>query len=315
MISKIISGGQTGTDVAALRAAKSLGVATGGTMPRGFLTLSGKRPEYKAMYGMVESYSPGYAFRTASNVRDADFTLCIALDFTSTGERCTSRAIVDTGRPSFRVQLVRNHVLLAPLDDDWMQYAIDAIEACSCRWGRDIVLNVCGNAEQHAAGIEFTAEKMIMALKYVIEFELGEWFMDGETAMERRWSRNLHAARVYDSGNDANGMRWKWNALSPDSFRAEHGGAETKAGAMRRADDVLNRWCYPAEQDEPRRLCSWNLCGAPAVCRVLVRRFDGCRQPGGHRCEKHAKSSEPGWPIDSRHPVDAEFVIAGLGNQ
>jgi len=35
----VISGGQCGVDVAALRAAKSCGLRTGGMMPRGFRTL------------------------------------------------------------------------------------------------------------------------------------------------------------------------------------------------------------------------------------------------------------------------------------
>jgi hypothetical protein len=37
MFMKIISGGQSGADQAAWRAAKAFGIATGGWMPRGFL--------------------------------------------------------------------------------------------------------------------------------------------------------------------------------------------------------------------------------------------------------------------------------------
>lgn len=48
---RVISGGQCGVDVAALRAAKRAGLQTGGTMPRGWRTLDGPRPEYAAEYG------------------------------------------------------------------------------------------------------------------------------------------------------------------------------------------------------------------------------------------------------------------------
>ena len=47
----VISGGQNGTDRAALEAAHYLGMKTGGWAPRGFLTCAGKKPEL------------GYAFK------------------------------------------------------------------------------------------------------------------------------------------------------------------------------------------------------------------------------------------------------------
>jgi hypothetical protein len=48
MLAKIISGGQTGTDQAAWRAAKTYGITTGGRMPERFITEDGPRPEVKA---------------------------------------------------------------------------------------------------------------------------------------------------------------------------------------------------------------------------------------------------------------------------
>jgi predicted Rossmann-fold nucleotide-binding protein len=38
MLTRVISGGQTGVDQAALRAAKTRGIATGGFAPKGWLT-------------------------------------------------------------------------------------------------------------------------------------------------------------------------------------------------------------------------------------------------------------------------------------
>jgi hypothetical protein len=46
MLDRIIGGFQGGADQGAIRAAKALGVPTGGYMPLGFLTEAGPRPEF-----------------------------------------------------------------------------------------------------------------------------------------------------------------------------------------------------------------------------------------------------------------------------
>lgn len=51
---RIISGGQTGVDQAALRAAKRVGLPTGGWMPKGFLVEYDFRPDFAELYGMQE---------------------------------------------------------------------------------------------------------------------------------------------------------------------------------------------------------------------------------------------------------------------
>ena len=50
-ISKVVSGGQNGSDQAALRAAKELQIPTGGWMPKDWMTLDGPRPEFEELYG------------------------------------------------------------------------------------------------------------------------------------------------------------------------------------------------------------------------------------------------------------------------
>jgi hypothetical protein len=76
---KIISGGQRGADRAGLEAARALGIATGGTAPKGWKVRlpSGEDasdPEL-AGSGLVESRSPSYPARTRANVRDSDGTV------------------------------------------------------------------------------------------------------------------------------------------------------------------------------------------------------------------------------------------------
>src|SRR4051812_38794183 len=56
----VISGGQTGADIGALRAAKALGIATGGYAPLGWRTETGERPSLGIDYGLVESDSADY---------------------------------------------------------------------------------------------------------------------------------------------------------------------------------------------------------------------------------------------------------------
>ncbi len=74
MIKKIISGGQTGADRAALDFAIKLGIPYGGWIPKGRITEEGALPE---KYQMQEMPTESYAARTEQNVIDSDGTLII----------------------------------------------------------------------------------------------------------------------------------------------------------------------------------------------------------------------------------------------
>src|SRR5262249_19387201 len=91
MLEKVISGGQTGADQGALRSAKKAGIATGGWMPKGFLTEDGPRPEFAEWFGMQEHWSPRYPPRTEMNVADSDVTLWFGVG-DSAGYWCTAHA-------------------------------------------------------------------------------------------------------------------------------------------------------------------------------------------------------------------------------
>lgn len=95
MLKKVISGGQIGVDIAALRAAKRAGLETGGYAPKGFRTKdkSGSNSELGSVYGLTELVSPKYPPRTEMNVVNSDATMLIAKDITSPGERLTTRLI------------------------------------------------------------------------------------------------------------------------------------------------------------------------------------------------------------------------------
>jgi len=104
MIKKIISGGQTGVDRAALDAAIKLSIAHGGWIPRGRLTESGPLPQ---KYRMKETRTSSYAERTEKNVLDADGTLIISRGPLTGGSDYTREMAVKHQRPWLHVDL--NH--------------------------------------------------------------------------------------------------------------------------------------------------------------------------------------------------------------
>jgi len=74
MIKKIISGGQTGADRAALDSAIKLGIPHGGWIPKGRITEEGSLPD---KYQLQEIPTDSYSKRTEQNVIDSDGTLII----------------------------------------------------------------------------------------------------------------------------------------------------------------------------------------------------------------------------------------------
>lgn len=75
MLRKIISGGQTGVDQAALDVAINFGIPHGGWIPKGRKTEAGKLPD---KYKLKEMSSSSYPKRTEQNVIDSDATLIIS---------------------------------------------------------------------------------------------------------------------------------------------------------------------------------------------------------------------------------------------
>ena len=75
-IQKIISGGQTGVDRAALDVAINRGIPHGGWCPKGRKSEDGTIPE---IYVLQETDTSAYEERTEKNVRGSDGTLIISL--------------------------------------------------------------------------------------------------------------------------------------------------------------------------------------------------------------------------------------------
>lgn len=96
MLRRIISGGQTGVDRAALDAALELQFTAGGWCPAGRRAEDGEIP---ARYPLVELPQGGYRRRTLKNVVEADATVIIHFGEMQGGTAATRRFCIEAVRP------------------------------------------------------------------------------------------------------------------------------------------------------------------------------------------------------------------------
>jgi len=164
MLKRVISGGQAGWDIAALRAAKSAGLLTGGWMPKGFLTIQGAHPEYAEMYGIKEHTSADWSPRTFANVRDSQRTVIFTYG-NSRGTVLTKQACEKHHRPVWVVPVRWFKGDLQNTEDGQMLNTPEAIawyaNALWAHIGESTVLNVAGNRGPH---YEEPAERFLTAL-------------------------------------------------------------------------------------------------------------------------------------------------------
>src|SRR4029434_3154344 len=96
-IRKIVSGGQTGADTAALFFALRYGFEHGGWCPRGRKRETGIIP---SSFHLQETHSRGYFQRTEWNVRDSDGTVIFTIAGRLIGGcRKTARCAREQGKP------------------------------------------------------------------------------------------------------------------------------------------------------------------------------------------------------------------------
>ena len=99
---KIVSGGQTGVDRAALDVALRLDVPCGGWCPNGRRAEDGPIP---SRYPMQETPTTEYAERTEWNVRDSDGTLVLCIGKATGGTAVTIGLARKWNKPLFVVDL------------------------------------------------------------------------------------------------------------------------------------------------------------------------------------------------------------------
>lgn len=150
----ITSGGQSGADIGALKAAKALGVATGGWAPKGWRTEFGPKPSLGRLFHLEQCDSPDFHVRTLMNVVECDAVLLIAEKFDSPGTRLTERYAVRHRKPTAQVQKSGKSPKPSEIERirKWMDYH------------QPEVLLVAGNRESVAPGIEAFTFDLIQQL-------------------------------------------------------------------------------------------------------------------------------------------------------
>lgn len=119
MIDKIVSGGQTGADRAALDVAQELGIAIGGWVPSGRRAEDGRVPERYA--GLLEANSSAYRTRTELNVRDSDATLVLAFGPLRGGSALTAKLARAQKKPLLALDLeTLSHEEASQAIRDWL---------------------------------------------------------------------------------------------------------------------------------------------------------------------------------------------------
>jgi hypothetical protein len=102
LVKKIVSGGQTGADQAALDFALAENIPHGGWIPKGRLTEKGPLP---AKYQLQEMATDSYPKRTEQNVIDSDGTLIISHGRLTGGSALTLELAVKHTKPHLHLDM------------------------------------------------------------------------------------------------------------------------------------------------------------------------------------------------------------------
>ena len=166
-LEKVVSGGQTGVDRAALDVALELSIPCGGWCPKGRRAEDGSIP---AKYPLQESPTTNYAERTALNVKESDGTLILSRGSLRGGTALTKTFAERYQRPCLVVDLQN---ATTPQISDWL--LVNSIR----------VLNVAGPRESSQPGITRQSVAFLRML-----------FEDANPARQRGQVTNASRSRV-----------------------------------------------------------------------------------------------------------------------
>lgn len=153
ILSKIISGGQTGVDRAALDVALELSIPCGGWCPKGRLSEDGP---ISLKYPLREMPSPKYPPRTEKNIRESDGTLVLTWGPVTGGTALTVKLAGKHRKPCLVVDL--SHGSDPREVRDWLK-------------AHEIkTLNVAGPRESKVPGIHGKAVEFLKKIFLKIHF-------------------------------------------------------------------------------------------------------------------------------------------------
>jgi len=153
---KIISGGQTGADRAALEFALEHNIPCGGWCPKGRLAEDGIIDQ---KYPLKETVSSESSERTRMNVRDSDGTLILFINTINKGTDLTTEYCTKMGKPYFIWKLYRKLENGGKLENNGLldkNRIMEWIKANNIR-----VLNIAGPRESSEPGIYLEVYRLL----------------------------------------------------------------------------------------------------------------------------------------------------------
>jgi hypothetical protein len=146
---KVISGGQTGADLAGLWAAKIYGIETGGKAPKGWITQYGQKPRLLELFCLKESTNE-YHGLTLENCESSDLTLIFASNIRSPGTRLTLHRCV-TNAIHYRVFCYNSSDYHITEHSTAILDLIKCLEKKQLGSPGNVVINVSGNSTSSSA--------------------------------------------------------------------------------------------------------------------------------------------------------------------
>ena len=152
MITKIISGGQSGSDRAALEFAHLYNIQHGGYCPKGRLAEDGTIP---LKFNLIETKTDKYPPRTELNVKSSDATIIFNRDSViERGCALTESLCIKHNKPC---------LILYGIQETDVKKHVQAIEKFIMKESISI-LNIAGNRESKAPGINLFVFKVLSEL-------------------------------------------------------------------------------------------------------------------------------------------------------
>lgn len=161
LLEKIISGGQTGADQGGLEAGEVLNLNTGGTAPKGYITLDGPCPQLGNRFYLKElncediPIDQMYVKRSKLNVDNSDGTIAFRL-YSSPGTDCTIGYCLNRRWKSENLTLATKYkplLVLTDLSEEERKTNIKKIQNFLSD-NKIKTLNVCGHREGKDTGFK-----------------------------------------------------------------------------------------------------------------------------------------------------------------